>query len=242
MGFELENVLYETEDFLRRTLRSSASREARKRRAKRKFEEALRRVRRATLIFVGLMAALVAAAIAVGGIGFLTWLVAIPTAILFALISLSWPSRRQESAPSAPGMPKALPLPELALRVEDGLIDRSKEFPGRALPAADAIVARLNELQPHLADLAPNSLPAGNARRLIGEHLPKLIDSYLELPPTLRRPGSESSERFTESLDIVARELDELLETCCRDKQLGFDTQQRFIETRYKDDPDLSGQ
>ena len=241
MGFELENVLYETEDFLRRTLRSSASREARKRRAKRKFEEALRRVRRAALIFVGLMAALVAAAIALGGIGFLTWLVAIPTAIIFALISLSWPSRRRE-APAAPGMPKMLPLPELALRVEDGLIDRSKEFPGRALPATDAIVARLNELQPHLAALEPNSLPEGEARRLIGEHLPRLIDSYLELPPTQRRTGSESSERFTESLDIVARELDELLETCCRDKQIGFDTQQRFIETRYKDDPDLSGQ
>ena len=241
MGSDLERILYDTEDFLRRTLRSSASRDARKRRAKRKFEEALRRVRRAGLIFVGLMAALVAAAILLGGIGFFTWLVAIPTAILFALISLSWPSRRQE-APAAPGMPKMLPLPELALRVEDGLIDRSKEFPGRALPAADAIVARLNELQPHLAGLAPNSLPEGEARRLIGEHLPRLIDSYLELPPTLRRPGSESSERFTESLDIVARELDELLETCCRDKQLGFDTQQRFIETRYKDDPDLSGQ
>ena len=82
---------------------------------------------------------------------------------------------------------------------------------------------------------------AGDARRLIGQHLPRLIDSYLELPASARAAGSESSQRFTESLDIVANELDSLLDTCCRDRQLSFDTQQRFIETRYKDDPSLRG-
>lgn len=235
MGFELEKILYETEDFLRRSLRSSSSREAKKRQAKRKFAEAMRRVRRAGLIFVALIAALIIASIALGGLGFFIWLVGIPTALLFALITLSWPSRRQKEPEAERRMPHAMPLGELAVRVEDGLIDRSREFPGRALPAADTIIARLSELQPHLADLDPAGLPAGEARRLIGEHLPRLIDSYLDLPPNMRRPGSESSERFTQSLDIVSRELDELLETCCRDKQIGFDTQQRFIETRYKE-------
>ncbi|HEY9553661.1 hypothetical protein [Allosphingosinicella sp.] len=77
---------------------------------------------------------------------------------------------------------------------------------------------------------------AGEARRLIGQHLPRLVDSYLDLPASARVPTSESSERFTESLGIVAKELDELLDQCCRDRHDGFETHHRFIETRYRDD------
>ena len=43
MGFELERVLYETEDFLRRAIGSPTRREARKRRAQRRWEEYGRR-------------------------------------------------------------------------------------------------------------------------------------------------------------------------------------------------------
>ena len=130
----------------------------------------------------------------------------------------------------------------MAIRVEEGLADRIDELPTRALPAADAIIARLGELQPHLSELEPNSLAAGDARRLICEHLPRLVDTYLELPPSARSPAADSSRRFVESLELVAEELDHLLETCCRDKQLSFDTQHRFIETRYRDHRALKGE
>jgi hypothetical protein len=33
-----------------------------------------------------------------------------------------------------------------------------------------------------------------------------------------------------------------LLEQCCRDRHLSFDTQHRFIETRYREDPNLKGE
>lgn len=233
MGFELERVLYETEDFLRRNLRSAPAREAKKRKARRALEEAMRRARRAGLVLVGLVAALIVYSLAVAPIGLLTWIVALPTVLLFALLTLFWPSRRQREA--APDPKRPIDLSRLAARAEEGLLDRRPELPGRALPAADAILSRLNELQPHLDRLDPNSLPAGDARRLIGEHMPRLIDTYLDLPHSSRTPGSEASQRFTESLGIVAGELETLLETCCRDKQMSFDTQNRFLETRYRE-------
>jgi hypothetical protein len=237
MGFELERILYETEDFLRRTLGTSEQRAAKKRKAQRQWEEFGRRLRRAGLILAVLLVALVAAAIALGGIGFFTWIVALPTAMLVALISMSWPSGRKEPPVAAdPSGAPALPLAELAARAEEGLLDRCRELPGRAQGAADAILARLAELQPHLGQLDPQSVLAGDARRLIGQHLPRLVDSYLELPASTRAQNSESSQRFTESLSIVAGELDSLLDTCCRDRQMNFDTHRRFIETRYKDD------
>ena len=233
MGFELERVLYETEDFLRRNLGSKSQREAKKRKAQRAFEEAMRRLRRAGLVFVGIVAALIVYSLAVAPVGFLLWIVALPTALLFALLTMFWPSRRQRETVD---VRRPLDLGALAARVEDGLLDRRAELPGRALPAADAILSRLNELQPHLDRLDPASLPAGDARRLIGEHMPRLVDTYLDLPPSSRTPGSEASQRFTESLGIVADELGSLLERATQDHQSRFDTQNRFIETRYRED------
>ncbi|WP_114953767.1 hypothetical protein [Sphingosinicella terrae] len=239
MAFELERVLYETEDFLRRNLRSRAAREAQKRRAKRKMIEVLRRVKRAAYILAGLLAAMVGVSIFVD-VGFLTWMMAIPTIFLIAFLSVFWPSRG--GADEAPEAQAVRPLDELASRVEDGLIDRCKELPGRALPAADRIIARLNELQPHLGTLDQGSVLAGDARRLIGQHLPRLVDTYLDLPPSARGPATESSQRFIESLEIVGGELDHLLDQCCRDRQLSFETQNRFIESRYSEDPRLKGE
>ncbi len=244
MGSELERVLFEAEDFLRRHIPSRSAREARKRRAQRKWEEFGRRVRRAGLLFGLILAALVVASILVGGIGFLTWLVAIPTAFLFACISLGWPSvrARRAAAPVGEEARQALPLDELARRAEEALMDRCGELPGRALPAAEAIIARLADLQPCLAELDPNSLLAGEARRLIGQHLPRLVDTYLDLPSPDRAPASEPSQRLTESLAIVAEELGDILKQATSEKHLSFETQRRFIETRYKEDGSLRGE
>jgi len=238
MAFELERILYETEDFLIRSLGSRERREAKKRKAQRQVMEVLRRARRAGLILAGLLVALVAASIALGGISFLTWVVALPTVFLIAMLSMFW-GKSTPAVQADPAKTGPRPLGELAARAEEGLLDRCNELPSLALPSADAIMARLSELQPHLDTLEPQSVLAGDARRLIGEHLPRLVDSYLELPASARAPRSESSTRFTESLGIVASELDSLLETCCRDRQMTFDTQRRFIETRYKEDGSL---
>jgi hypothetical protein len=71
--------------------------------------------------------------------------------------------------------------------------------------------------------------------------MPRLVDTYLELPPSSRVPGSEASKRFTESLGIVADELDNLLQRATHDRQSSFETQNRFIETRYREGPGLKG-
>ncbi len=230
MPFELERVLLDTEDYLLKALRSGPVRQAKKRRMKRKFEEALRRFRRSAWILAGLLLAMVGASI-VTQVGFFTWLVAIPTAFFIAFLSLFWPTKGQGDTP----LSASLPLGELASRASDGLLDRFDSLPGRAIGPADRIVARLQEIAPHLDTLKADDPVTGDSRRLICEHLPRLVDTWLDLPPSLRAPGSEASRRLTESLDIVADELDDLLERCCRDRQIGFETQHRFIETRYKD-------
>jgi hypothetical protein len=231
---DLDHVLVDTEDFLRRQLGSSAAREAHKRRLQRGVGEAFRRVRRAALLFVLLLLTLIVVDVAGASLGFITWLVAFPTLVLASAVSLLWPTR-QGRAPQFPvaGGRQSLGLEVLAGRCADALLERCRELPRPALPAADTILNRLRDLQPHLGELPEGSPAAGEARRLIGEHLPRLVDTYLALPPSARTPGSESDRRIAESLDIVADELNRLCEQLDSCRTSAFETQRRFIETRY---------
>jgi hypothetical protein len=242
MGFELERVLYETEDFLRRAIGSPTRRAAKKRRMQRKMEEFGRRARRSGFVAAGLMLVLLGFSLYSPGL-FFAWLFAVPVILFVAIVLMFQPTRQaQRMETEARLTPQTLPLPDLAVRAEEGLLDRCDDLPGRALPAADRIMANLREMQPHLYEFGPGDEElAGEIRRLAGQHLPQLVDSYLALPAQTRASGSESSRRITESLGIVADEMDHLLERCCRDRQSDFDTHSRFIETRYREDDRLKG-
>lgn len=242
MSRDLERVLVETEDFLMRQIGTRAGRDANMRRVRRGFGEAFARGRRAAIIFLGLIFALILASIFGASVGFFTWLIALPAFMLSALVSLSFPtrgSRVREPQVSHEEALQRMPLPTLAGRCGEYLADRASDLPRAALPAADQILARLNQLQPHLADLPANEPIAGEARRLIGGHLPRLVDSYLALPPSERGAASENSRRIAESLDIVADELAELCRNLDECRSSSFQTEHRFIETRYRPDGDL---
>lgn len=242
MSFELERVLYETEDFLRRAIGSPTRRAAKKRRMQRKMEEIGRRARRSGFIVAGLLAGLLIASLVDPAL-FLAWIFAVPVILFVGIVLMFQPTRHARRMENEARLtPDTLPLPELAIRAEEGLLDRCDELPGRALPAADRIMANLREMQPHLYEFGPGDEElAGEIRRLAGQHLPQLVDSYLALPAQTRASGSESGRRVTESLGIVADEMDHLLERCCRDRQSDFDTHSRFIETRYREDDRLKG-
>lgn len=242
MSFELERVLYETEDFLRRAIGSPTRRAAKKRRMQRKMEEIGRRARRSGLIIAILFVALLGVSLYAPGL-FLAWVFAVPVILFLGAMLMFQPTRHAQRMETEGRLtPQTLPLPELAVRAEEGLLDRCEELPGRALPAADRIMANLREMQPHLHDFGPGDEElAGEIRRLAGQHLPQLIDSYLALPEQSRAAGSESSRRVTESLGIVADEMDHLRERCAKERQSDFDTHSRFIETRYREDDRLKG-
>ena len=242
MSRDPERALVEIEDFLIRQLGTRAGRDANLRRVKRGAAEVFGRVRRAGLVFVGLIFALILASIFGASVGFFTWLVALPAFFFAALLSLSFPTRGRRRV--APGLSQEealqrMPLATLAERCGEYLADRASDLPRAALPAADQILARLSQLLPHLADLPADEPIAGEARRLIGGHLPRLVDSYLALPPNARGAASENSRRIAESLDIVADELAEICRNLDECRSTSFATEHRFIETRYRPDGDL---
>jgi hypothetical protein len=239
---DLERRLYGTEDFLRRQLGSRAAREASARKLRRGAAEAFRRARRAALIFAGLILALVAVDIAGASIGFFSWLFALVAIFIASLLSMTVPTRAGRARPPVAPGPDAVakvPLPMLAGRCETWLLDRCEALPHTALPSADLILARLQRMQPALEALPEASPLTAEVRRLVGGHLPNLVDSYLALPPDSRGRGSDNDRRISESLVLVADELNRLCGEIDGCREASFEIEHRFIESRYREDDRL---
>ena len=230
MGVDIVGMLRQADEYLRRSMKSKAVRAAEKRRAERKSREADARIKRAALVGGASGATIL-------GVGALVAPVAVPVlaaagggALLLAVGSLFAPSRRSGGEGDFSGVE----LAELPGDAEDWLLDRREALPLDCRPQLDRIFQRLGDLQPHLAALAPNSTAAWEARRLLGDHLPRLILAYEAIPPSGRKEDPAVEERLGRGLRTIADALDELCDHVCRDPLMTFETQSRFIEARYR--------
>jgi hypothetical protein len=85
-----------------------------------------------------------------------------------------------------------------------------------------------------------NDPDAQDARRLMSAHLPGLIDRYLHVPSSYRSEydaeGKSVDDRLVDALAAGRTALDEISAKLARNDLAAFQTQGRFIETRYKDE------
>ena len=91
-----------------------------------------------------------------------------------------------------------------------------------------------------LETLDPN---AQDARRLMSIHLPGLIDRYLHVPPAYRSQqdgeGVTVEERLVEALGASRQAITEIGERLAKADMMAFETQGRFIKSRYGEDGEL---
>ncbi|MET1110769.1 MAG: hypothetical protein ABWX67_04490, partial [Allosphingosinicella sp.] len=230
MGFDVAEMLRQADEYLRRHIKSKAVRAAEKRRSERQSREAERRMVRAALVGGASGAAIL-------GVGTLIVPVAVPVlaaagggALLLGVGSLFRPTRRR----SAGGDFSQAELAELPGDAEDWLLARREGLPPGCRSVLDRIFQRLGDLQPHLATLAPHSSPAWEARRLLGEHLPGLVLAWEAIPGSAREEDPKVLGRLRSGLETVADALDALCREVCRDPLMTFETQGRFLESRYR--------
>jgi hypothetical protein len=230
MGFDFVGMLRQADEYLRRSMKSKAVRAAEKRRAERQSREAEARIKRAALVGGASGAAIL-------GVGTLVAPVAVPVlaaagggALLLAVGTLFRPSRRR----AGDGDFSKAELDQLPGDAEDWLLDRREALPLEIRPQLDRIFQRLGDLQPNLAALAPHSTAAWEARRLLGDHLPRLILAYEDLPESARDEDPEVRAGLRAGLETLADALDELCREVCRSPLMTFETQGRFLESRYR--------
>ena len=171
------------------------------------------------MVPIGMFGFLAAVGLAVGGAG----------ALLFS-------SGRQIAAPN---VTPDLANGQMVQRFDSYLFRARRALPAPAQSELDLLSAQLPSLRQTLEripDVDPN---AQDARRLMSVHLPNLIDRYLHVPAAYRGQldgeGISVDERLVEALSAGRVALKDISEKLARNDMAAFETQGRFIQSRYSE-------
>jgi hypothetical protein len=172
-------------------------------------------------------------AVAVAPIGIEGLLIGVPVAGAVALAAALLPTRRK--VPPAPKFAE-LPAARLGASAREWFDLRRVGFPVAAAPATKRILDRLGALGPLLAPLSESDPTLSDARRLLSDHLPRLVDAWAAVPVAARAENPEVDAGLTSGLGVVADELDRMFAVLTQDKVRDVAAQGRFLETRYGGD------
>jgi hypothetical protein len=169
-------------------------------------------------------------------IGMFGFLAAVGLAIgVAALLALSPSAELTATAPSTD-----LPNGEMVQRFDSYLYRSRAVLPAPAQAEVDAISGALPSLRQTLERVDTFDPNAQDARRLMSIHLPGLIDRYRHVPAAFRtEPDGEGltpDQRLCEALAASRSALNEITENLARADMAAFETQGRFIRSRYSDD------
>jgi hypothetical protein len=169
-------------------------------------------------------------------IGMFGFLAAVGLAVAIAAVLL-FSGQREIAAPNvAPDLPNG----EMVQRFDSYIFRARRALPAPAQAEIDLLSQRLQPLKETLSRVDQNDPDAQDARRLMSSHLPGLIDRYLHVPAAYRTEydaeGKSVDDRLVDALAAGRAALDDISAKLARNDLAAFETQGRFIETRYKDE------
>jgi hypothetical protein len=212
--------------------------------ARRQLGRGMRSAGRRIGAMAGAILALIGATIGfsfiVGPIG-IGGLFLVAVAIIFILIFFSvWPGEKKMKPFS-----QQMSNRQVVSRLDSILHVKRTALPAPATRRVDAISAQLPLLESRLGELDALDPLAQDARRLMGQHLPDLIERYERVPAAYRHQrdgeGLTVDERLVAGLEAAQTALNDIGGRLARGDLDAFETQGRFIESRYKDDGSLKG-
>ena len=218
--------------------RSGIVRDARKRELKRLNEGVV-----STFIKIGLVVGVISVVTILIGliqpIGMFGFLAAVGLAI--GIVAAIVFSGGREIA--RPAVTPDLPNGEMVRRFDSYIYRTRAALPAPAQAEIDQLSAQLPPLKTTLERLETLDPNAQDARRLMSIHLPGLIDRYLHVPSAYRgQPDGEGitvDQRLVEALGASRAALTEITEKLAKADMMAFETQGRFIKSRYGEDGEL---
>ncbi|MES2327770.1 MAG: hypothetical protein V4499_10630 [Pseudomonadota bacterium] len=174
----------------------------------------------------------------VAPIGMFGFLAALVVTVVVGGIVIANGGRRAISAPA----PSAdLPNGTMVDRFDSYIYRSRAALPAPAQAELDAISRILPSLKQTLSRLETLDPTAQDARRLMSIHLPGLIDRYERVPAAFRqeKDGEDKTvdQRLIEGLAAGRAALMEVSEQLARADVAALETQGRFIQSRYGDQP-----
>lgn len=165
-------------------------------------------------------------------IGMFGFMAAVGLAIGIAALLGFMPGEPAAKAPATD-----LPNGPMVQRFDSYLYRTRGALPAPARTEIDSISARLPALKQSLERVGTLDPKAQDARRLMSVHLPRLIEHYMNVPSEFRAQadaeGLSVNERLVEGLSAARTALDEISQDLARGDLAAFETQGRFIKSRY---------
>ncbi|WP_129790616.1 hypothetical protein [Sphingosinicella sp. CPCC 101087] len=230
----VNEMIARMDDVIGRIDRTSASRAAERRNISRGAAAIARKATNIGVAIGLLIAATIAFGLIVGPIG-IGGLFAVAALMFLAVLLFSfWPSEKPIVE-----FREDMPNQAVVQRLDSLLVRKRAALPAPAASRIDAISAQLPLLENRLGETQILDPLAQDARRLMGKHLPELIERYERVPPAYRHErdgeGMTVDERLIAGLDAAKTALDDLGRKLAHEDLTAFETQGRFIESRYKD-------
>jgi hypothetical protein len=214
--------------------RDGPAREAARRERQRLNADLATRVKRVgfAVVMISIVTIAVGLIMPIGMFGFLA---AVGLAIGIAAVLAITPGRQSGPAAPAPDLPNGA----MVQRFDSYLYKSRRALPAPAQAEIDAISAGLASLQQTLEKVPVVDPEAQDARRLMSDHLPGLIDRYMRVPASFRTEhdgeGKTVDERLVEGLAAGRRALNDISQNLARADVAALETQGRFIQSRYTD-------
>ena len=212
--------------------RDGAAHEAARRERQRLNADLGRRVKRVGVAILVLSILTIAIGL-ITPIGMFGFLAAVGLAVGITAVLAFSPSQQRRAAPPAADLPNG----EMVQRFDSYLYRTRRALPAPAQGEIDAISSVLPTLRQTIERVETLDPNAQDARRLMSIHLPGLVDRYMRVPAAFRHEqdgeGKTVDDRLIEGLSAGRAALVEVSEKLARADMAAFETQGRFIKSRY---------
>jgi hypothetical protein len=172
----------------------------------------------------------------IDGIGFWGVMITGIVGAAAAYVLLRYPSMPMPTTESL----RQTDLATLAGKTEIWLEAQCAALPAPAINLMQDIGTRLDQLAPQLQTLGENDPAAMEVRKLVGEHLPELINGYKRIPDSLKRVdhgGKTPEQQLVDGLKLIDREIETMTGQISRGELDKLAVRGRYLELKYDTEP-----
>lgn len=198
-----------------------------------------RKAARMAFAVMGILFAALVAGLVIDGIGF-TGIMVTFFAIVGALALLGTFPRMK--VPEL-GMLNRGDVRSMVARTELWLEAQRPALPAPAVNLIDQIGVQLDGLGLQLEGVDPAEPAVSEVRKLVGEHLPGMVESYRRIPANLRREerdGRTADQQLTDGLGKISQEIDAVTRQLAAGDLDALAVRGRFLGYKYGDGLDQS--
>jgi len=129
----------------------------------------------------------------------------------------------------------AADLPDALRRLADRV---GPDLPATARNHLASILATASSIQDRLAEMDAKGIDATPFRQLLADYVPETLRAYERVPRALRgkvrgASGKTPDQQIDEQLDLLAEQMEKLVEVLAQGDLDAIETQSRFLQARF---------